>query len=189
MPASLGTFSGGGLGFGVAFTLRDKFTKTSKKIEQSLDRLGSRVALTQKKVNRSLAGIRSGALAIGIGAALILPLISGINKLTELEDKLADVRKTTGFTDRQVRGLQGTLQDLDTRTSLNELLDISRIGGQIGVAKNEVAAFTESIDKAVVALGDEFTGGAEQVASEIGKINSIFKVDKAFGVANVLWNN
>lgn len=181
--AALGSFAAGGLGFGLAFTLKDKFTKTAKQIEKGLDGLSGRTATVQKSVNNSLNGIKVGAIALGLGAALIAPLTLGITRIATLDDLMADVRKTTGLTNTEALGLKNTLQGIDTRTSLEDLLDISRIGGQIGVAKGELAGFTQEIDKAVVALGDEFTGGAEQVASELGKINSIFKIDKLFGTA------
>jgi len=186
MALSLGSFSGGGLGFGVAFTLKDAFSKTANKIQQSLGGLNNRTAKVSNSINKSLAGVAKGATLIGLGAALLTPLTAGIKRIATLDDLMADVRKTTGLTQVGVKDLKEELQNFDTRTSLEDLLDITRIGGQIGVAKNELIGFTDSIDKAVVALGDEFGGGADVVASELGKLNSIFGVAKAFGVAEGL---
>ncbi len=52
------------------------------------------------------------------------------------------------------------------------------VAGQLGIAKDEVLGFVESVDRAVVALGDEFTGGAEEVASSIGTLQKLFKETK-----------
>jgi uncharacterized protein YukE len=50
--------------------------------------------------------------------------------------------------------------------------------GQFDQAREEIEGFVESVDKAVVALGDEFTGGAEQVARKIGALKELFKDTK-----------
>ncbi|MFC6087641.1 phage tail tape measure protein, partial [Sphaerisporangium aureirubrum] len=55
------------------------------------------------------------------------------------------------------------------------LAQIAVVGGQLGVAKEEMLGFVEATDQAVVALGDEFKGGAEEVAKEIGSLQKLFK--------------
>jgi len=47
--------------------------------------------------------------------------------------------------------------------------------GQLGIAKDEAVAFTQSVDQAVVALGDEFTGGVEDVTKSLGGLQKLFK--------------
>jgi TP901 family phage tail tape measure protein len=44
----------------------------------------------------------------------------------------------------------------------------------LGVAKNDILKFTVATDKMVVALGDEFTGGAEEVTKVMGGLRNIF---------------
>jgi TP901 family phage tail tape measure protein len=96
----------------------------------------------------------------------------------EYSDSFADIQKTTGMTNDEVRELNTQLQGINTRTSQIDLLNISKIGGQIGIAKEEMFGFVEAVDKAVVALGDEFSGGAEQVAKELGVLKNLFKETK-----------
>ena len=51
MPAAgLGTFSGGGLGFGVVFTLKNAFSKTAKEIQADMDKLDGRTAKIQQSI-------------------------------------------------------------------------------------------------------------------------------------------
>jgi TP901 family phage tail tape measure protein len=93
----------------------------------------------------------------------------------KLSDQMADVRKTTGMTEAQVKGLRTELSLIDTRTSMSDLMEIAKVGGQFGVAKEQIAGFVKAVDMTTVALGDEFTGGAEQVATEMSKLRNIFK--------------
>lgn len=119
------------------------------------------------------------------GALTVTALLAGIKKVidinAELSDSIADVQKTTGLTRSAVDSLVESLKKIDTRTSLVGLLEIAKIGGQLGVAQEELLGFTEAIDKAAVALGDEFGGGAEEVASALGKLESVFKVSQQSG--------
>lgn len=98
-----------------------------------------------------------------------------IDNAAKLSDELADIRKTTGMTQEEVEKLNSELSKLNTRTSSADLRGIARIGGQLGIANKELLGFVENVDKAVVALGDEFTGGAEEVAKEIGSLQKLFK--------------
>jgi TP901 family phage tail tape measure protein len=82
------------------------------------------------------------------------------------------------MTNDEVRELNTQLQGINTRTSQIDLLNISKIGGQIGIAKEEMFGFVEAVDKAVVALGDEFSGGAEEVAKKMGILKNLFKETK-----------
>jgi TP901 family phage tail tape measure protein len=93
----------------------------------------------------------------------------------KLSDQMADVRKTTDMTAAQVKGLRTELSLIDTRTSMSDLMEIAKVGGQFGVAKEQIAGFVKAVDMTTVALGDEFTGGAEQVATEMSKLRNIFK--------------
>ncbi|TDB63316.1 phage tail tape measure protein [Arundinibacter roseus] len=101
-----------------------------------------------------------------------------IQTAAEYSDSFADIQKTTGQTNAEVRELNQQLQGINTRTAQLDLLNIAQVGGQIGIAKEEMFGFVDAIDKAVVALGDEFSGGAEQVAKEMGVLANLFKETK-----------
>jgi TP901 family phage tail tape measure protein len=103
---------------------------------------------------------------------------ASIQTAATFSDAFGDIQKTTGMTAVEVAALNEALQGINSRTSQLELLDMAKIGGQIGIAKEEIFGFVEAIDKAVVALGDEFSGGAEQVSKELGVLTSLFRETK-----------
>lgn len=101
-----------------------------------------------------------------------------IKMAAEVSDSFADIKKATGMTADEVKGLNEEITKIDTRTAQQSLLDIAKVGGQIGIAKEEMLGFVEATDKAVVALGDEFQGGAEEVAGTMGTLKNLFKETK-----------
>lgn len=135
------------------------------------------------KVSEKAKGI---VAILGVGVGLV-QFKNGIQQLidlsAELADKQADVRKTTGMTKEEVRALTQELDKLETRTSRADLLSIAEEGGRIGIAKEEIAAFTEAMNKANVALGDTF-GSASEVASVLGKLRFLYKETAEMGVSD-----
>ena len=109
-----------------------------------------------------------------------------IASAAKMTDAMSDIEKSTGMTTDEVRGLVDEINKIDTRTSTESLLEIAKVAGQLGVAKEEVVGFTKSVDMAVVALGDEFAGGAEVVASKLGTLKTIFKETKDLEAGDAL---
>jgi TP901 family phage tail tape measure protein len=101
-----------------------------------------------------------------------------VEMAAEVTDAFADIQKTTGMTADEVVALNDRLQEIDTRTAQEALLEIAKVGGQIGIAGDQMDGFVASVDKAVVALGDEFKGGAEEVAETMGILSKLFKDTK-----------
>lgn len=131
-----------------------------------------------------IAGPAGLAIAVVKGVELISKGVkAAINLNLQYSDSFASVQKTTDLTAKEVNQLSNELKKLDTRTSLDELLDISRIGGQLGIAQNDLLSFTEGIDKLNVALGDELGGSVEDIAASFGKLNDVFGVEGDLGVA------
>lgn len=116
-----------------------------------------------------------GFKALAVGALISAPFVVGISRLADLSDRMADVQKSTGMSNVQVALLKNNIDALDTRTKIDDLLDISKIGGQLGVPTQEMLGYTATIDKAAVALKDEFAGGVEQVSNELGKLKQLYK--------------
>ena len=98
-----------------------------------------------------------------------------VDAYATLDDAMSAVQKTTGMTREEVEQLHKSLKAIDTRTSTEELLKIAEIGGRMGLAKEEIRDFTEAVNKANVALGDSFQGGAEEISSVLGKISLAYK--------------
>jgi hypothetical protein len=101
------------------------------------------------------------------GMQAISGYISGIvSGNAKLSDSLADVQKATGLTAAEVAKLNSALGKIDTRTSTADLREIAIGLGQIGQAATPAAV--AAIDKIVVALGDEFGGGAKEITTTLG---------------------
>ncbi|GAB3937045.1 phage tail tape measure protein [Larkinella terrae] len=101
-----------------------------------------------------------------------------IHAAAETSDAFADVQKSTGMTADEVKGLNDEIAKIDTRTAQSELLEIAKVGGQINIAKDEMLGFVQATDQAVVALGDEFSGGVEQVTTTLGTLKNLFQETK-----------
>lgn len=168
--ASLGS---SGLGMGISFTLEDNFTRVAKKIRSQQNKLRTSTEALVTNVSKAMANIDKAKLLAG-GVAVLAPLGGMVRMAAELSDQLANVQKTTGLTDAELGKLRSTVEGFDTRTSIADLLEIGTVGGRLGVAKDELNGFIETVDRAVVALGDDFSGGAEQIATELGKIKTLF---------------
>lgn len=155
-----------------------------------------KVAAYYKAMNQEITGLPSTLDKLSISTGKFLAIFTAftsfsflqqnVRKLIDLSDELvdkqADVRKTTGMTKDEIRSLTQELDKLDTRTSRLDLLSIAEEGGRIGIPKEEIAAFTEAMNKANVALGDTF-GSAEAVATTLGKLRFLYKETAEMGVA------
>ena len=80
-----GSFSGSGLGFGVAFTLVDRFSQTATRIQQSLSRLGLDVENLQMAVSGGFTKMAIGAAVLGAGLATLSPTLYGLKNAADFE--------------------------------------------------------------------------------------------------------
>lgn len=168
----------GVLGMGVMMTLYDDFSGSADHIQSKMKSLIGVTDEAAKKITAGLGQIKTGFTTLAVGLALVMPLEQAVTKAAELSDQMADVRKTTNMTTQQVEGLVTELKNVDTRTATKNLMDIAKIGGQLGVATDQIYDFTVAIDKANVALGDEFSGGAEEITKQLGTIKDLFQETK-----------
>nr|NQU93916.1 hypothetical protein [Bacteroidota bacterium] len=103
-----------------------------------------KLELELTKINARMKQVRAGAVQTGFSmqkmadgfnkyfgiVTAVLASLTGlyfsfkqlISGSAELSDKLADVRKTTGLTEKKVRELAKSLKTIDTRSSRSELL-------------------------------------------------------------------
>jgi len=121
-------------------------------LEQSIGRYTGNVG-NYRSAFAGLAGTLAG-LAGSFSVAFAAQEILNRNKV--ISDSIANVAKTTGLTIEQVDVLADRLKFRDTRTNLADQLNIAQIGGQLGIATDQIEAFTESTDVLNVALGDQF---------------------------------
>lgn len=88
----------------------------------------------------------------------------------KLSDSLSDIDKATGLSSKQVEKLNKDLGSIDTRTKAADLREIAVGLGQISQEANK--ANVEAIDKIVVALGDEFGGGAREITTVLSVLRN-----------------
>lgn len=163
-----------------------RYTAELGAVNNRLDELRGRSRTAQSSLGSLADGFnRYQALAVSFIAALTGVVLS-IQKIIDINGKLSDaqsdVMKTTGMTKVEVDELTKSFGLLQTRTSRIDLLGIAEQGGRIGIAKAEIGDFVNVMNKAAVALGDSFSGGAEEVANKLGKIKFLFQETKDLNV-------
>lgn len=138
-------------------------------------------AITQTATSTSrfgdiVRGVFTGNLITGFFSSFVGKARESVDELLKVSDLMTGVEKTTGLASDQVRELWNEFDNLNTRTSKQELLNIAQIGGRLGITdKEQIKEFTEEIDKIYVALGDSFQGGLEEVTTKVGKLKNLFE--------------
>lgn len=138
-------------------------------------------AITQTATSTSrfgdiVRGVFTGNLITGFFSSFVGKARESVDELLKVSDLMTGVEKTTGLASSQVRELWNEFDELNTRTSKQELLNIAQIGGRLGINdKEQIKEFTEEIDKIYIALGDSFQGGLEEVTTKVGKLKNLFE--------------
>lgn len=160
-------------------------------IEQSVGRFTGQVGNYQKGLLRISDLVTGGLITGGLFA-----LFNGFQRLgdkivdinSQISDSIADVAKTTGASIDTINQLSDRLEKRDTRTSLVDQLGIAKIGGQLGVATEDLFGFVEALDVVNVALGDQFGGSVEQTTDVIGKLRNVLTDIKSDDVGQDILN-
>lgn len=154
--------------------------------ERQLRSLDTKVEKNAKQTGKIAGNNFGSAMASAIGAILakisfdsVVAQAKGfIDVASTVEEQMADVQKTTGLAGDELDNLGNDLANLskDTRTSGEDLRKIAENTGRLGIqGRDNILAFTESVNTLTVALGDEFAGGADQVSSELGVLSNILQ--------------
>jgi TP901 family phage tail tape measure protein len=157
-----------------------------RQVTARMDEVSGRAQASRTSISSLADGFnRYQALVVSFIAGLTGVVLS-IQKIIDINGKLSDaqsdVMKTTGMTKIEVDELTKSFGLLQSRTSRIDLLGIAEQGGRIGIAKAEISDFVSVMNKASVALGDSFSGGAEEVANKLGKIKFLFEQTKDMNV-------
>lgn len=111
---------------------------------------------------------------------------SGLHKTIQtysgLDEAMSNARKTTGMTREEVEELNESLGKIDTRTAQEELLSLARIGGKLGIAKQDIEGFTRAADIIKISLGKDLGDNVETTIGQIGKLVNVFQLNKEFGI-------
>lgn len=168
-------------------------TQTTKEEQKAYNELAEKVRaadLELKKLSNTSKGTGSAFMkavsrlktyiTLYMGTAVaIQKLVGAMGDMMTLSDKMGEVRKTTGFTAEQVGKLSDNLQKLDTRTPIQNLMELSAAAGQLGLnTEGDVRGFTEAANEMLVALPELGQDGATQmmkIAIATGEVSKIRK--------------
>lgn len=159
-----------------------------KQLTKDLDSMNARL----KTARNEVAGLDKGAKLFGsnfkstltaiVGANLLGSLTNGVKNLAqatfgyaiELSDAYANIKRVTGLTDQQVKQLDETLLNLNTRTSANDLRQLAIEAGKLGIeGVDNIAKFVKEADQIKVALGEDL---GEEAIAQIGRLSKMFNV-------------
>lgn len=147
-----------------------------RQTDASLKRIDASTGQFQRNVGNYTSAVNGfkGALnQLGIAFGVFELFNFGKKTLVGFEEGAANMAKTLQTTVDVAKGLSRELANIDTRTTLEDLQAIASIGGQLGESSGSIVEFTKSIDMLNVALGDEFTGGAEEVTTVLGGLRNV----------------
>ena len=124
---------------------------------------------------------------ITAGFATLTAVFSGVNRakesFKEWDEAIADAMKTTQLSREEMLLLNADLKKIDTRTSQNRLLGLTRIAGKLGIdGRDSILQFVNAADKIDLALGEDLGGDAEDAIREIGKLVDIFNLEGQYGL-------
>ena len=157
----------------------EESVKPVEELKEGIGKIPEKLDEIHKKTS-SFGSIFNSVFKGNMAASFIEGLLgkfrSSTDELLKISDLMTGVEKTTGLASEQVRQLWNEFDNLNTRTSKQELLNIAQIGGRLGITdKEQIKEFTEQIDKIYVALGDSFQGGLEEVTTKVGKLKNLFE--------------
>lgn len=109
-------------------------------------------------------------------------LYKAVQTYSGLDEAMSNARKTTGMTREEVEELNVSLGKIDTRTAQEELLGMARIGGKLGIAKQDIEGFTRAADIIKISLGKDLGDNVETTIGQIGKLVNVFQLNKEFGI-------
>lgn len=108
---------------------------------------------------------------VSIGATAVVP----VKLAMDFESSMADVKKVVDFdTPQQFKQMGNDILALTRKIPMaaEELAAIAASGGQLGIARNDIIGFTETIAKMSVA----FDMSADQAGESMAKLANVYKI-------------
>jgi|GEM_PF-5463020 len=182
----------------ITLKAKDLASKVIGNTGRSIDKLGKESKFAETGVKGLSTGIgtlgTAASVALGVtGLTVAIGLLSVATKgltffttdafsaFNDFETGMSGMQKTIkdtttglGITKKEAKEMSYELSNIDTATTVKDLQNIARIGGQMGLTSDEITGFAKSVDKISVALSDEFSGGSEEVANVVGGLLTQF---------------
>lgn len=136
----------------------------------SIDRFGDRV----KESTNNAQDLKDALMAAGVVAALKATadaLEACVDASIEFESAMAGVSKTTDMTDDELAAMGDAIQDLATKipATATEIANVAEAAGQLGIAKEDILAFSE----VMVNLGVATNLSSTEAASALAKFANV----------------
>lgn len=168
------------------FTAVDKFTGPLSKMQAGTAAFANKMERDFRKAGQTAFAV--GKTAGTVGLAITAPLGLAVKQAVDFEDAMSDVAKTTGLAGKPLEKFGNEILNMSTqtRTSIDDLVKIAEIGGQLGIAEKDLVSFTKAADKFNIALGADFSGGVEEAVSQVGKIKSLFADTRGMNISDAI---
>ena len=155
---------------------KDK-VKQYNEAKVALDQYANKIVSVKSKwseMMQSSKGIAVGMFVGNIASSAVSTIQNYFSSLitdsAKLSDEFSNIKKVSNLTNQEISNLNNSFATLNTRTSNTNLRAIAVGLGQIGQAVT--TENVDAINKIVVALGDEFGGGATQITNELGVLRN-----------------
>lgn len=151
MTSGLGSFSGGGLGMGVAFKLNDYFNGPKKDIERGMQGLSASTDIMANKITKSLNKVKAGASIAFAGLVILSPFIAGVENASQLEENINKV-------DVAFKEYAASVIDFSKSSASNygldqiTALDVAALFGDMGTAMGQTESQASTMSKSLVGL-------------------------------------
>lgn len=165
-----------------------RYSAQLEKVKARITELNGKAKSTGLSLGKLADGLNRYVGVITAGFATFALLVTGAraagNAYAQLDDKVADVMKTTGLAKEVVYDMNESLSKVNTRTAQLEMLGLAQQAGKLGIsARRDVEDFVLAADKIGVALGEDL-GDKEEAIRQIGKIVDLFQVKEEFGMGD-----
>ena len=156
---------------------RDK--ADAKNLKSSKFRQEVEFVMNDADFNRRLASTRYalydiGQRAFGVGVAISGAMVAAVQSAIKFESAFTSVERTTQTAGKEAQALKQAFIDMSTAipVAFEDLTKIATLGAQLGIAKDQVDEFTETVAKFGAITGIS----VEQVALSFGRLSQLMDV-------------
>lgn len=165
-----------------------QMTKKAKELKTQLESVRAEGAAQESWINRLADKFnRMQTLAFSLIASLTgltITMRKSTQDFLDMDSAMANVTKYTGQTMEEVKEMNKSFQQMDTRTSREELNGLAAAAGRLGITSEAaIKDFVDGSDKIRVALGDDL---GENAVDQIGKLAQMFGEDKTRGLRGAM---
>lgn len=155
--------------------LRKSGTLTTRELAQAKVALNRRIGQLKEQTNGWKSALSEARMELSEIAAAGVVFVKAYQLSVKFESAMANVRKTVGGTDGEIAALASELRRMSTEIPVGaeRLAEIAATAGQLGIASQDITAFTGLVAK----MSTAFDMTAEDAAESVGKIKNIFRLN------------